>query len=57
MHNMSDRHSKPDRLGRHPLDKRALDKRVLRLELAISGGAGLAPITGALPHVAGSARM
>jgi len=54
---MSDRHSKPDRLGRHPLDKRALDKRVLRLELAISGGAGLAPITGALPHVAGSARM
>ena len=40
-----------------PLGRLESDKRVLRLELAISGGAGLAPITGALPHVAGSARM
>jgi hypothetical protein len=48
---MSDQNYNPDPLVRHPLDKR-----VLRLELAISR-AGLAPILSDLPHVAGSARM
>jgi hypothetical protein len=49
---MSEQNSHPASLGRHPLDKP-----VLRLELPISGAAGVAPIMGALPHVAGSARM
>jgi hypothetical protein len=52
VHDMSDQNCKPDPLGRHPFDQR-----MLPLELANSGGAGLAPIMGALPHVAGSARM